>query len=933
MIRYLTSLVLLFSSFLFSEAQTISGIVKDGRTGELLIGANVVIKGTTIGTVTDENGKFVLVNSRGFPVTLTISYLGYIPIDISVKEETSSLIIKLESNKVILKEVQITGSRLSEKQKESPLTVESMDQIAIRETPAFNFYEGLGQLKGVDVTSASLGFKIINTRGFNSTSPVRSLQIIDGVDNQAPGLNFSLGNFLGAPDLDVVKVDLVVGASSAFYGPNAFNGVISMATKDPFQTPGLSISLKGGERSLFEASIRWDQVIKNKKGEDKFAYKINGYLLRAYDWEATNLDPIYGALDGKDNPGGYDAVNRYGDEFSLGNDFSQLTWQYPGLGRFYRTGYLETDLVDYNCRNYKVTAAFHYKIKQDLQLIYASNFGSGTTVYQGDNRYSLKDILFFQNRLELVKPDKFFIRAYATNEDAGNSYDAYFTALLLQQKAKSDNLWSNDYYAYYATNAVSNIKELPGYPAFQFPVPDWYTDSINSVLAANQDILFYYHQLAEQFANDSSLYPGEHAYYVPGTSQFDSAFNYITTHESYSQGGSKFFDKSALYHIHGEYKFTPKIFDIVVGANFRQYRPNSHGTIFSDTAGKTITNSEYGVYSGIEKRFLSDRLKANITLRMDKNENFNYLFSPAASAVYSLNKQVFRVSFSSAIRNPTLTDQYLYYNVGPAILVGNILGFDSLVTIPSLFNFFDSQNKDTISYFNVKPLRPEEVKTIEVGYRASLFQHLFVDMSYYFSWYRYFIGYKIGADIEYNSILNRITAAQIYRVAANTEDEVTTNGFSIGLNYYFAEFYMLGGNYTYNRLDRRGSTDPIIPAYNTPENKFNIGISGRGIHANIGFLHDVWKKIPVIPFNNYGFSINYKWVQGFLYEGSPQFTGFVPKYGMVDAQVNKQIPKIKMTLKIGASNLLNNKKFQVYGGPYVGRLAYVAVIFDLPNER
>lgn len=86
------------------------------------------------------------------------------------------------------------------------------------------------------MTTASLGFKVINTRGFNSTSPVRSLQIIDGVDNQAPGLNFSLGNFLGSSELDVLKVDIVVGASGAYYGPNAFNGVISMETKSPFST-------------------------------------------------------------------------------------------------------------------------------------------------------------------------------------------------------------------------------------------------------------------------------------------------------------------------------------------------------------------------------------------------------------------------------------------------------------------------------------------------------------------------------------------------------------------------------------------------------------------------------------------------------------------------------------------------------------------------
>ena len=78
--------------------------------------------------------------------------------------------------------------------------------ISIKETPSYSFYEGLGSLKGVDLTSASLAFKVINTRGFNSTSPVRSLQIIDGVDNQAPGLNFSLGNFLGASELELARL-------------------------------------------------------------------------------------------------------------------------------------------------------------------------------------------------------------------------------------------------------------------------------------------------------------------------------------------------------------------------------------------------------------------------------------------------------------------------------------------------------------------------------------------------------------------------------------------------------------------------------------------------------------------------------------------------------------------------------------------------------
>src|SRR5439155_2603751 len=147
-----------------------------------------------------------------------------------------------------LKGVEISGSRISEKQKEAPLTVESIDRIGIKECAQTSFYEALGTLKGVDLTSASLGFTIINTRGFNSTSPVRSLQIIDGVDNQAPGLNFSLGNFLGASELDVLKLELVAGASSAYYGPNAFNGVINILARSPFLKPGLEVMSKIVER-------------------------------------------------------------------------------------------------------------------------------------------------------------------------------------------------------------------------------------------------------------------------------------------------------------------------------------------------------------------------------------------------------------------------------------------------------------------------------------------------------------------------------------------------------------------------------------------------------------------------------------------------------------------------------------------------------------
>lgn len=923
--RLIFTLLICFLSSLSISAQNLTGTVKDARNKEPLIGATVLIKGTSKGAAVDIDGNFSIpITTEKPPFILVVSFVGYTPKEIEINTITQKVNVLLEGNEKVLKEVEIVDSRLTEKQRESPLTVEALDLLAIKETPAANFYDGLGALKGVDLTAASLGFKIINTRGFNSTSPVRSLQIIDGVDNQAPGLNFSLGNFLGASELDVLKVDIIVGASSAFYGPNAFNGVISMTTKNPFDYTGLSAMAKVGERNLFEGGFRYAQKFKNKAGEDKFAFKLNATFMRAYDWVADNMEATdeTRALAPRGNPGGWDAVNRYGDEELGGfrHDYradALLKRLNPGLGVIHRTGYMEEDLVDYNTKNVKLSAAFHYKPTQHTELIYSSNFGTGTTVYQGENRFSLRDILFFQNRLEFKYKDKGFIRAYATHEDAGRSYDAVVTAFELQNLAKSNDDWKREYaeiWNFGFGNMSAPRLEVRQFENFPFPVFD---EAIyDQVMADNMDRLMELHNMVRSIV-DSRTFLGSRDFFVPGTSRFDSAFAAVTS-RPLSQGGSLLVDRSALYHVHGEYKYNIKRFEMTSGGNYRLYRPVSDGTIFSDTAGTRIFNSEFGLYTGAQIKFLDDKLRWNATVRVDKNQNFDYISTQSISAVYSPdNNHTFRAVMSSAVRNPTLQDQYLNYNVGRAILLGNIAGKDSLVEINSFIDFLNTLNPQNLRYFDVDPIRPERVRTFELGYRATLFKRLFVDMSYYYSTYRDFIGFKVGLDLEFTGA--SLPNFQAYRLSANTNDIVNTEGFSLGLNYYFWKRYSFNGNYSYNILYRPVITDEIITAFNTPLNKFNLGINGRDI------------QLPFVTNENFGFSVNYKWVQGFVFEGAPQFTGAIPSYGLVDAQVSYAVPRIKSTFKLGASNILNNKVFMVYGGPRVGRLGYFSIIVDIPK--
>jgi hypothetical protein len=270
------------------------------------------------------------------------------------------------------------------------------------------------------------------------------------------------------------------------------------------------------------------------------------------------------------------------------------------------------------------------------------------------------------------------------------------------------------------------------------------------------------------------------------------------------------------------------------------------------------------------------------------------------------------------VRNPTLADQYLFYNVGRAILLGNLKGYKNLVTLESLNDYFlqATPSLSLLKYFDVKPVVPEKVKSIEVGYKSFLMRNkLNLDMSAYFSMYEDFIGYKIGYDPMISSQFNRIVGGQAYRVATNAETTVTTMGTSIGLNYFFGDNYTAGINYSFNQLNKTDEKDPIIPAFNTPRNKFNVSLSGS--------------KIELLKIEHLAFSVNYKWVEGFLFEGSPQFTGEIESYGLLDVMVAKEIPKYHLQVKAGGSNVLNNPVMQVYGGPYIGRMLYCSVLLDL----
>src|SRR5689334_10330935 len=290
------SFILLAGTFARAQETKVSGTVLDAESNEPVVGASVIVKGKLTGTNTDSNGKFEFNTALKYPFTIVVSTVGFQKQEIEVTSE-AAVSVSLSSKAELINEVVFSASRVEENILESPVSIEKMDLKTIRETPSINFYEGLQNLKGLEMVTSGLTYKQVNTRGFNDTGNARFLQLVDGVDNQTPGLNFAVGNLFGSSDLDMESAELIPGAASALYGPVAFNGILMLRTKDPFLYQGLSAQLRVGVNhinekyadptGLYDYSIRYAKAFNNR-----FAIKINASYFKGLDWYATNYEDV-----------------------------------------------------------------------------------------------------------------------------------------------------------------------------------------------------------------------------------------------------------------------------------------------------------------------------------------------------------------------------------------------------------------------------------------------------------------------------------------------------------------------------------------------------------------------------------------------------------------------------------------------------------------
>ncbi|MCW3088514.1 MAG: TonB-dependent receptor, partial [Sediminibacterium sp.] len=439
-------LFIFFVAPFLSQAQLNGALLLSGKVvgedHEGIPGASIAIKGTSSGTVTDSTGRFSLVITNKLPFRIVITSIGFAPQEIEIKSANQKLAVQLISQTYIANEVVVTASRSSEKLLRSPVAIEKLDLRALKETPAASFYDALGNVKGVQLTTSSITFKVPNTRGFNIPNNFRFMQLVDGIDMQAATLGVPLGNAIGPTELDIQSIEITPGAASALYGMNAINGMANLITKNPFASQGLSFFQRVGVNHVdgkdHPASLLTETAIRYAKAfNNVFAFKINASYMRATDWisdtrndqnpnSRITANPAYPSLNGNNNTA-FDGWNKYGDDALAGSNTVSVTGlTIDGLANrtltVARTGYWEKDLVDPNVDNAKFDLALHYRITPRTELSYTYRIGKMDGVFQRGNKVKLDNVLVQNHQVEL-KGKNFTVKAYTSNENTGDSYN------------------------------------------------------------------------------------------------------------------------------------------------------------------------------------------------------------------------------------------------------------------------------------------------------------------------------------------------------------------------------------------------------------------------------------------------------------------------------------------------------------------------------
>ncbi len=955
--RILSLMAVLLTTFIYAQTTVTGTVVAEDNTP--IPGANVVFDANT-GAVSNFDGDFTIVVNASPPFDLKVSSIGFETTTISVDGDNLSIDVILSDSENLLDEVVLSASRTPERLFESPVTVERFDYKDIAQSTGSSFYQSLENLKGVQINQGAMLLPIINTRGFSTIDNTGFVQLVDGMDNAAPGLNFAAGNLVGINEIDIQSVELLPGAASALYGANAVKGIMLMNSKSPFDFPGFSAYVKSGvtssdnmgDQSYYDAAVRLA-----KNWDDKFALKAVVSIVEGTDWGATDYRDR-NLLEGGESPlsvedqsflPGYNGVNVYGEvaqtldmtanfiggvlpvfqQQGLLNAaqaaqataiFQNFAPNYFGMQTIRNTGYKEVELHDGGTSSFKIDLAAHYRIDGNKELIWNSKIGSGNTIYHATNRNNLKNFKLQQHKIEYRTP-KLTVRAYSTIEDAGNTHDMEFLGVRIANAQPGGILgWFTQYGTAYFTEAASLVNPNPQTALNTIlggilqGITDF--DSLLSLYGKND---LPAHKNARLFANQNMLQPGSEA--------FNNAL-YNATTTPIGQGGAQIADQSKANSFEFNYNLGDLVptFDLAIGGSVREYVLRSNGSLFTDY-DSPIKFNEIAFYTQAQKELFQGAVKLTGSVRYDKSQFLEGHFTPRVGAlVYLSPRHNFRASYQTGFRNPSSQDLYIGLDVLQVVIIGtspdsverfnmDLVGASSLNSYNVTGNMVQN-NSYTLSALGgvfekaeLENVKPEFVKTNEFGYRYNG-KKVSVDISAYWSKYTDFITETRVVTPLYGSVSDVSGQAAVaagdfrgFSWNTNTNDEVTTKGISAGVDARLGKFD-IGSSISYNELKSDDQDPDFISYFNTPPIRAKLSF------GSVNFTE------------RFGFNVSARYHNDFTWEGT-FLTEDIPENLTFDASLNYDVPELKGKIKVGAVNVGGHDYIPYAGGGTIGSTYYV----------
>lgn len=393
---------LFFLNLLCLTAQNqVQGVIYDADNDETLIGANVQIPGTSQGSVTDLDGAFSFTTSQPYPLMVKISYVGY---QTQLVEVLSSDMLKIyiKSGSILTEEVIISASRRAEKLQEAPAAVSVISTKDVSSSGgSLAPVRALINTPGVELqqqTGQRINLALRGSSGIFSTDV---FPMLDYRSLISPGLEYFDSQNSPINNIDIERIEVVLGPGSALYGPDVTTGVVHFISKDPFRYPGTTVELIGGENSTFKTAIRHA----GHTADAKLGYKFNAKYGRGNDFTLDPTDPLDQAV-----------LTNFQNEIHRGT-VTEGGFVNPQIeGPFLFTAGKE-QIAEYSAAS--ATGSLYFKPGDDTEIVGSGGWNMGKSIFYNDlgEGYTNSNEYWGQAR---ITHKGLFAQTYYIVNDGGN---------------------------------------------------------------------------------------------------------------------------------------------------------------------------------------------------------------------------------------------------------------------------------------------------------------------------------------------------------------------------------------------------------------------------------------------------------------------------------------------------------------------------------